>query len=78
MPARAAPRRWWHSLGSSSRGKGRARCKQFGRDDGDDDDKDKDNNVVDDDSYGDAYSWVPIIAAVWQTKVTGWRNKPIT
>jgi hypothetical protein len=53
----------------------RGRCKRFGCDDGDDDDED--NNVVDDDSYGDVYGWVPIIAAVRQTKVAGWRNEPI-
>ncbi len=54
----------------------RGRCTRFGRNDGDDDDED--NDVVDDDSYGDAYGWVPIIAAVQQTEVAGWRNEPIT
>ena len=47
------PRRWRYSLGSSSRGRCRGRCKRFGRDDGDDDDED--NGMVDDDSYGDVY-----------------------
>ncbi len=55
VPARAAPRQWRHSFGSSSRGSCRGRCKRFGCDDGDDDDED--NDVVDDDSYGDAYGW---------------------
>ena len=49
------PRRWRYSLGSSSRGRCRGRCKRFGRDDGDDDDED--NGMVDDDSYGDVYGY---------------------
>jgi hypothetical protein len=52
---RPGPWRWRHSLGSSSRGRCRGRCKQFGRDDGDNDDED--NDVVDDDSYGNVYGW---------------------